>query len=31
MTVNYRDAQLGDAATLRELFAESFVETFGHL
>ena len=31
MSVVYRDAQLGDAAALRELFAESFVETFGHL
>jgi ribosomal protein S18 acetylase RimI-like enzyme len=31
MTISYRDAQLGDAAALRELFAESFIETFGHL
>jgi ribosomal protein S18 acetylase RimI-like enzyme len=31
MTVTYRDAQPGDAAALRELFADSFVETFGHL
>jgi ribosomal protein S18 acetylase RimI-like enzyme len=31
MTLTYRDAEPGDAAALRELFAESFVETFGHL
>jgi ribosomal protein S18 acetylase RimI-like enzyme len=31
MTITYRDAERGDAAALRELFAESFVETFGHL
>lgn len=31
MTVTYRDATPADAPTLRELFAESFVETFGHL
>src|SRR5690349_19155794 len=31
MTIAYRDAELGDAAALRELFAEIFVETFGHL
>jgi len=31
MTIAYRDAELGDAAALRELFAEVFVETFGHL
>ena len=31
MTISYRDAELGDAAALRELFAESFIETFGHL
>ena len=31
MIVTYRDAELGDAAALKELFAESFVETFGHL
>lgn len=31
MTVTYRGAELGDVAALRELFAESFVETFGHL
>lgn len=31
MSVTYRDAQPGDAAALRELFADSFVETFGHL
>ena len=31
MTVTYRGAAPADAAALRELFAESFVETFGHL
>ena len=31
MNVEYRDAAPADAASLRELFAESFVETFGHL
>jgi ribosomal protein S18 acetylase RimI-like enzyme len=31
MTVTFRDARLEDAEGLRELFAESFVETFGHL
>lgn len=31
MNITYRDAELGDAAALRELFAESFVETFAHL
>jgi ribosomal protein S18 acetylase RimI-like enzyme len=31
MTVTYRDAEPGDAAALKALFAESFVETFGHL
>jgi ribosomal protein S18 acetylase RimI-like enzyme len=31
MTITYRDAQPGDALALKELFAESFVETFGHL
>ena len=31
MTITYRDAVPGDSAALRELFAESFVETFGHL
>src|SRR5437868_8764234 len=31
MTVTYRDATPADAPALRELFAESFVETFGHL
>jgi len=31
MTITYRDAAAADAAVLRELFAESFVETFGHL
>ena len=31
MTVTYRDATAADAPALRALFAESFVETFGHL
>jgi ribosomal protein S18 acetylase RimI-like enzyme len=31
MTIAYRAAGLTDAADLRELFAESFVDTFGHL
>jgi ribosomal protein S18 acetylase RimI-like enzyme len=31
MNVTYRHAELRDAEALRELFAESFVETFGHL
>ena len=31
MTVGYRAAGPGDAEALRELFADSFVETFGHL
>lgn len=31
MTIGYRDARLEDAPVLRELFAESFVQTFGHL
>jgi len=31
MTITYRDATLADAPALRELFAQSFVETFGHL
>jgi diamine N-acetyltransferase len=31
VTVNYRDSELADGAALRELFAESFIETFGHL
>jgi diamine N-acetyltransferase len=31
MTIAYRDAEPGDAAALKALFAESFVETFGHL
>ncbi len=31
MTVTYRAATQADAGALRELFAESFVETFGHL
>lgn len=31
MKISYRDAELGDAAALRELFAESFVDTFAHL
>src|SRR4051812_8607618 len=31
MTIIYRDAIPADGAALRELFAESFIETFGHL
>jgi ribosomal protein S18 acetylase RimI-like enzyme len=31
MIVSCRSAELGDAPALRELFAESFIETFGHL
>lgn len=31
MTATYRDANPADAPALRALFAESFVETFGHL
>jgi ribosomal protein S18 acetylase RimI-like enzyme len=31
MNAAYRDAVPADGAALRELFAESFVETFGHL
>jgi ribosomal protein S18 acetylase RimI-like enzyme len=31
MIASYRDARPGDAIALRDLFAESFVETFGHL
>jgi diamine N-acetyltransferase len=31
VTVTYRDSEAGDAPALKELFAESFVETFGHL
>jgi len=31
MTVTYRDATVADAAVLQQLFAASFVETFGHL
>lgn len=31
MNVTYRNADSGDAAALKELFADSFVETFGHL
>lgn len=31
MTVTYRDAKPSDAPALRALFAESFIETFGHL
>lgn len=29
--VRYRDATIDDAATIADLFARSFVETFGHL
>ena len=31
VSVIYRPAELGDAHALRDLFADSFVETFGHL
>jgi diamine N-acetyltransferase len=31
MTLTCRPAELGDAAALKQLFAESFVETFGHI
>jgi ribosomal protein S18 acetylase RimI-like enzyme len=31
MTIVYRPAELADAAALRELFADSFIETFGHI
>ena len=31
MNIIYRSAELSDAEALRELFADSFVETFGHL
>ncbi len=31
MNVIYRDARPADGPQLRDLFAESFVETFGHL
>lgn len=31
MTAAYHNAELGEAASLRALFAESFVDTFGHL
>ena len=31
MTITYRDAQARDATALKDLFAESFVDTFGHL
>lgn len=31
MTATFRDAAPGDSTALRELFAESFVETFGQL
>jgi ribosomal protein S18 acetylase RimI-like enzyme len=31
MNINYRDAGPADAPALRDLFSESFVETFGHL
>lgn len=31
MTISYRDARPDDGPALRTLFAESFVETFGHL
>jgi ribosomal protein S18 acetylase RimI-like enzyme len=31
MSIDYRDALASDAEALKDLFAESFVETFGHL
>ena len=31
MTIRYREATLADATALKALFAESFIETFGHL
>ena len=31
MNVNYRPAELSDADALRDLFSDSFVDTFGHL
>ena len=31
MTITYRDATIGDAAALLEVFSESFIDTFGHL
>lgn len=31
VSIAYRAAELGDAEALRELFGDSFVETFGHL
>jgi diamine N-acetyltransferase len=31
LNASYRDAEPADFAALRELFAQSFVETFGHL
>ena len=31
MTVSYRDATMGDAALIADLFARSFCETFAHL
>jgi ribosomal protein S18 acetylase RimI-like enzyme len=31
MIVTYRNAKADDAKALRELFAESFIDTFGHL
>jgi ribosomal protein S18 acetylase RimI-like enzyme len=31
MTITYRDATATDGAALRALFAQSFIETFGHL
>lgn len=31
MNVIYRDARLEDAEPLKQLFAESFIDTFGHL
>jgi len=31
MNIAYRDARIDDAAALKDLFAESFIDTFGHL
>ena len=31
MTTTYRDGTVADGPALRDLFAESFIETFGHL
>ena len=31
MNITYRDGRIDDAAALKDLFAESFIDTFGHL